>query len=181
MSGLYNVVFGYNRATMLLAPMLTDDDPREFFPRFRDCYTEDGDIVIYTRVGGANRTFDTEHPHAPLHGGDIDWGFGEDKMYAMPTFKRTYDDGFDATYGYYVFGVPDEWADDFKALLDGRPSEVSDGYVNRVAKCFGVDASDIRDVLAGLDSSEGYLGSAPDWGAFFEALRIDLQEGDFVD
>ena len=55
MSGLYNMVFGYNE---LAGPLLSAIQlaPGEV-PRFRDCFlTKDGtEIVVYTRTGGGNR------------------------------------------------------------------------------------------------------------------------------
>ena len=80
MGGLYNAIFGMNPATVLVAPMLTDEWPGSYFPRFRDCYVEDGNIVIYTRVGGGNR-FENH--------GDPDFDFGESKLYDLPTFIKT--------------------------------------------------------------------------------------------
>lgn len=52
MGGLYNVINGYNPACLLLAPMLTEENPQSFFPRFRDCFLDGERIVIFTRVGG---------------------------------------------------------------------------------------------------------------------------------
>ena len=162
MSGLYNAIFGMNPATVLVAPMLTDDRPESYFPRFRDCYVEDGNIVIYTRVGGGNR-FENH--------GDPDFNFGESKLYDLPTFIKTYDDEFDTTYGYYVFGVPDEWKADFERVMAGKFDELSDAYVGRIAKCFDADAGKLRETLATTKVDAKALGNAPDWQAFFDALR----------
>ena len=155
MSGLYNAIFGMNPATVLVAPMLTDERPESYFPRFRDCYVEDGNIVVYTRVGGGNR----------------DCGFGEDKLYELPTFIETHDDDFDSTYGYYVFGVPDEWKADFERVMAGKFDELSDAYVGRIAKCFDADAGKLRETLAAAKVDAKALGNAPDWQAFFDVLR----------
>lgn len=162
MSGLYNSIFGINSATILIAPMLTDENPKTYFPRFRDCYVEDGNIVIYTRVGGGNR-FENH--------GDPDWDFGESKLYKLPTFIRTYDDDFDCTYGYYVFGVPDEWKADFDHIMANEMSELSDAYVERVAKCFDSDATELRKTLEEHKVNPDALGDKPDWGKFFEKLK----------
>ena len=174
MGGLYNAIFGVNPATVLIAPMLTDERPESYFPRFRDCYVEDGNIVVYTRVGGGNRSYGTHPPYACNYDEgdwDADWDFGENKLYELPTFIRTYDDDFDSTYGYYVFGVPDEWRADFDRVMAGRLGELSDAYVGRIAKCFGADAAKLKESLttASVDCDE--LSSAPDWQAFFDALR----------
>lgn len=162
MSGLYNVLFGMNSATYLVAPMLTDEDPTSYFPRFRDCYVEDGHIVIYTRVGGDNR-FESH--------GNPDWDFGESKLYELPTFITTYDDGFDSTYGYYVFGVPDEWQDDFDRIMACDLGALSDAYVERIAGCFGIDACKLRETLDQMEIDSKSLEDAPSWDAFFDALK----------
>lgn len=137
MGGLYNALFGWNPACILLAPMLTDENPEEFFPRFRDCYLgDDGDtIVIFTRVGGDNRS----------DGPDDEYGYGEYKLYDMPTFIRTWDDDFDNTYGYYEFGVPEEWKEDFEHAKSGEFDKFSDRYVDRMQKCY--QKLDIREII----------------------------------
>lgn len=137
MSGLYNSLFGWNPACLWLAPMLADENPQNFFPRFRDCYLGDkGEtIVIFTRVGGGNRS----------NGPDDEWSYGEEKLYDMPTFIRTWDDGFDSTYGYYEFGVPEEWRDDFEHAKNGEFDKFSDRYVDRMQKCY--QKLDIREII----------------------------------
>ena len=113
---LYNMLNGVTPCTFLILPML-GKHPNEY-PRFRDCFIEEGQIVVFTRVGGNNRSC----------------GFGEAKLYSHPNFVRTYDDDFDNTYGYYVFSVPDEWKDDFNKLMNGeKPSE---RYIEQMCKIF---------------------------------------------
>ena len=113
---LYNMVNGFNPACVFLMPML--GRKQDEYPRFRDCFVSDDDerIVIYTRVGGANR----------------DNGYGEEKLYEDPNFVKTYDDEEDSTYGYYEFNVPEKWKNDFKLILDGEVEKVSDEYVSYV-------------------------------------------------
>ena len=144
MGGLYNEIFGWSPACLLLAPMLTDENPESFFPRFRDCYLGDGEdtIVIFTRVGGGNRTSDP----------DDEWSFGEHKLYDMPTFIRTWDDSFDNTYGYYEFGVPEEWAEDFEHVKRAELDQLSDAYIDRIQKCF--QKVDIRALLSDATAEE---------------------------
>lgn len=137
MGGLYNMLFGWNPACVFVAPMLTDENPQKFFPRFRDCFIGDNDdtIVIYTRVGGGNRS----------DGPDDEWGYGEHKLYDMPTFIRTWDDDYDSTYGYYEFGVPDEWREDFEHVKNGEFDKLSEAYVDRMQKCY--EKLDIKALL----------------------------------
>ena len=115
---LYNMIKGYNPACILIMPML--DKKQDEYPRFRDCFVEDGKIAIFTRVGGNNRNC----------------GFGEDELYKDPNFVTTYDDDFDNTYGTYLFNVPDKWKEDFDRIMNGKMDEVSDDYYNHVCEFY---------------------------------------------
>ena len=108
---LYNMVNGFNPACILIMPML--GRRQEEYPRFRDCFVEEGKTAIYTRVGGNNRGC----------------GYGEEELYKDPNFVTTYDDSFDSTYATYVFNVPEKWKKDFDAIIEDRLSDVSEEYV----------------------------------------------------
>lgn len=120
MSGLYNIINGYNIACVLILPML--GRKQEEYPRFRDCFVEDGMIAIYTRVGGDNRGC----------------GFGEEELYKDPNFIKTYDDISDDTYATYLFNVPEKWKPDFNKIMEGNSKEVSDDYYNYVKEFYPV-------------------------------------------
>ena len=110
---LYNLVNGMNVACVTIMPML--GRKMNEYPRFRDCFvTEEGNIAIYTRVGGGNRNC----------------GFGEEALYEDKNFLKTYDDDFDTTYATYEFKVPEEWKEDFDKIVAKKYGEVSDKYVN---------------------------------------------------
>lgn len=109
---LYNMIHGYNPACVLILPMLGRRS--EEYPRFRDCFAENNQILVYTRVGGGNRNS----------------GFNEDKLYEDENFVTTYDDEDDNTYGYYVFNVPDRWKSDYEYIMNNQMDKVSDEYVN---------------------------------------------------
>ena len=116
---LYNMMMGYNPACILFMPML--GRKQEEWPRFRDCFiTEEGNIAIYTRVGGGNR----------------ECGYGEEELYKDENFITTYDDEYDNTYGTYEFRVPKKWEADFKAIIGGRPNEVSKEYIQYLKDFF---------------------------------------------
>jgi hypothetical protein len=123
MSGLYNMLFGYNTACAFLLPMLTDEKPEKFFPRFRDCGlgSDRNSIVVFTRTGGGNREAYAEE---------------NAKIASLPTYRCDYDDDFDCTYAYFVYDVPKEWRNDFELLKDSRLDELSDAYLERIHKCF---------------------------------------------
>ena len=134
MGGLYNMMFGWNPACVLLAPMLTDENPQYFFPRFRDCYLSgDGEhIEIYTRVGGGNRE---------------EYANEIENLRSMPTYVSDEDDDFDCTYATFVFGVPDEWRGDFEYVKAQEFDKLSDAYVERMQTCY--TKLDIREMLDG--------------------------------
>ena len=112
---LYNMMMGFNPACVVIMPML--GRKQDEYPRFRDCFvTDEGNIAIYTRVGGGNR----------------DCGYGEDELYKDENFITTYDDEYDNTYGTYEFRVPEEWKADFDLIMDGKSSEVSKEYIDYV-------------------------------------------------
>jgi len=138
---LYNMVNGFNPACVMILPMLGRRNTE--YPRFRDCFvTEEGRIVIYTRVGGGNRNT----------------GYGEEELYKDPNFVKTYDDEYDSTYGNYEFNVPDKWKADFDHIMAGEMKEVSEEYVNLVKQFYPVlnDAGKI-DLIFGRakEESEG--------------------------
>lgn len=112
---LYNMLMGFNPACVAIMPML--GRKQDEYPRFRDCYvTDEGNIAIYTRVGGGNR----------------DCGHGEEELYKDENFITTYDDEYDNTYGTYEFGVPEKWKADFDKIINEKYSEVSKEYIDYV-------------------------------------------------
>lgn len=115
---LYNMMHGFNPSCVFLLPML-GRKPDEY-PRFRDCFLEDGKIAIYTRVGGNNRNC----------------GYGEEELYKDPNYLSTYDDDFDATYATYLFKVPEKWKPDFDLIVSEKLSEVSDEYYQLVCSFY---------------------------------------------
>ena len=114
---LYNAMFGFNPACVVIMPML--DRKQDEYPRFRDCFVKDGMIAIYTRVGGNNRGC----------------GYGEEELYKDPNFVTTYDDEFDSTYATYLFNVPEKWKDDFDKIMN-NDFHVSDEYYEHVKSFF---------------------------------------------
>ena len=115
---LYNMMNGFNPACVIILPML--GRKAEEYPRFRDCFIEDGNIAIYTRVGGGNRNC----------------GYGEEALYEDPNFITTYDDEYDTTYATYLFKVPDQWKSDFDKIIEGKLTEVSEEYYQHVLKFY---------------------------------------------
>ena len=95
---LYNLLFGENSLSpMLLAALGVTKDQ---IPRYRDCYYNDGEIVIYTRTGGGNRDY-YDSPNEENTTGP--WN---SDLRGLPGFKFDEDDDFDSTYAYFHFKCP---------------------------------------------------------------------------
>ncbi len=128
---LYNMLFGVNSvAPVLLATLgLSTED----VPRFRDCYVEGDNIVIYTRTGGGNRDYyeseESCRANYPEYfdGDDEPLGPWNEDLRSNPHFVEDEDDDFDCTYAYFRFSIPGDYSEDVRALASGsedhNPSE----------------------------------------------------------
>lgn len=117
---MYNQIFGFSPACILVMPML--GRKQNEWPRFRDCFIgKTGDtreIRIFTRVGTANQNC----------------GFGEEELYADPNYLRFEDHVEDSTYGTYIFKCPSQWEKDYDRINEGNLSELSPEYYEMQAK-----------------------------------------------
>lgn len=138
---LYNLINGFNISCVLVLPML--GKKADEYPRFRDCFVspDEKHILVLLRVGGPNRN----------------QGYGEESLYKMPTFIRTYDDEEDSTYGIYEFDVPERWKDDFCHISQGDLDKVSDEYVEFVKPFYPILSKDgvIDSLFQRGDDSDG--------------------------
>ena len=123
------MVNGFSPACIFIMPMLGRKETE--YPRFRNCFVEDGKIAIYTRVGGLNRNS----------------GYGEEKLYKDPNFIRSYDDDYDSTYGTYLFKVPKKWKSDFDKIMDGKFKETSNEYKKYIKEFWPRLATLLTDIL----------------------------------
>lgn len=88
--GFYHAIFGVNpNAPVILSALGLQ---LEDFGRFRDAFVTNGDIAVYTRLGGGNR-----HAYVNVFA----------KMQGHPNYIRDVDDAFDSTYCTFYFTVPD--------------------------------------------------------------------------
>lgn len=116
---LYNMINGVNPAIFFILPMLGEKHPNNY-PRFRDCFIDNNEIHVYTRVGGGNRNC----------------GFGEEELQQHPNYLRDFDDEEDSTYATYVFSIPDEFKNDFELITSGKIREISKKYKERLYKVY---------------------------------------------
>lgn len=113
------MINGVNPATFFILPMLGEKHP-DNYPRFRDCFVDNNEIHVYTRVGGGNRNCE----------------FGEEKLQQHPNYLRDFDDEYDSTYATYVFSIPDEFKNDFDLITSGKIKEISEVYKERLYKVY---------------------------------------------
>lgn len=116
---LYNMINGVNPATFFILPMLGEKHP-DNYPRFRNCFVDNNEIHVYTRVGGRNRNCE----------------FGEEELQHHPNYLRDFDDEYDSTYATYVFSIPDEFKNDFDLITSGKIKEISESYKERLYKVY---------------------------------------------
>jgi hypothetical protein len=121
---LYNMVNGVNPAAFYFLPMLGDKHP-DSYPRFRDCMITEDDgqnrITLLTRTGGGNR---------PDYESEIE------ELRNHPNFIRDHDADWDSTYAYFDFSVPEEFKGDFDIVMEGKLSEASKQYQERIRSVF---------------------------------------------
>ena len=94
---LYNMCVGNNPLFGLLARVLETAAPLPQVERFRDAYTTDTHIVIYTRLGGGNRK---------------DYVACHEALRRHPLFASDHDDDFDQTFCHHLFRIPDDFQED---------------------------------------------------------------------
>jgi len=154
---LYNLLFGVNEIAPLLLFILDIDQPDEKWQsgRFRDIHVnKDGTrIILYTRNGGGNRDhWDFSYSkykkgeNCPCPGCIISY-----KLPKHPNYIRDHDDGFDSTYAYVEFNVPDQFKDICKGLATGEePKNVHEKfskYIEEFKKGEAEVPEEIKNIL----------------------------------
>lgn len=123
---LYRIMHGVNPVTFFVLPLL-GKHPEEY-PRFRDSFIGDperddtaGKLILYTRTGGGNRE-----------------AYEEDNtlITEMDGFLFDYDDDFDCTFANWVFDIPEKWVDDISKWRNGKLSETSKEYQDKLIEVF---------------------------------------------
>lgn len=106
---LYNMLCGTNSQSDALLAML--GITRDNVPRFRDCYLENGKIVIYTRTGGGNREFyASEESCREANGPEFEpTGPFNSDLEKIPGYVGDEDDSFDSTFAHFRFEVPEKY------------------------------------------------------------------------
>ena len=84
-------------------------------PRFRDCFIQDGHIIIHTRTGGGNREY-----YGECNDENQDGPWNSD-LEAHEFYVDDEDDDFDSTYANFKFSFPPDYAEDLKAMEANTP------------------------------------------------------------
>lgn len=113
MSSLYNILHGENGLATAFLVML--NITKSQIPRYRDCYWDGNNIVIYTRTGGGNRDYyESEtscRENYPEYFGKEDSPSGpwNEDLRKLPEYVRDEDDSFDSTYASFYFRIPEQF------------------------------------------------------------------------
>lgn len=104
---MYNMLFGKNPDRNIILKMIGITE--EACGRFRDCYIEDENIIVFTRLGGGNRECycDTDEEHNSSDSGCYQHNI--EYLQANTNYVKDYDDGFDETYAYFVYNIPEQF------------------------------------------------------------------------
>ncbi len=138
MSNFYQAMHGINPATFFLLPLLGVHPDQ--IQRFRDCFHGDmlmektaGLIVVYTRTGGYYRTAE---------------GYEEGIQFlkGIGGYKFDFDQPSDTTYAFWCYEIPALFADDVAKVMEGRYSETSEEYKQKVLGIY----PKLRDKLSPL-------------------------------
>lgn len=110
---LYNSLFGENPESHVLLGMIGVN--KEYFDRYRDVeLIHDGTkIRVMTRLGGNNR-----------YGHQETW----DKIRRHGLYLGDYNDGFDETYAYIEYKIPEQFKETAKKMFKGEPISFAEKF-----------------------------------------------------
>lgn len=98
---LYNLLHGYNKLAYPILELirLTSSNPdltsQCLFPRFRDAYVKENEMVVLTRTGGGNR---------------VEYSELNNKITKHSLYIKDHDDEYDSTYALWYFRIPEEFS-----------------------------------------------------------------------
>ena len=150
----YNMINGYNPSVTLIFPML--DRKYQDFQRFRNCFAEDDQIIVYTRMGGDNGKCWEDRKKK-----FYDKSFLQDtcdcdacELWRMlrkhPTFRCSVQDSNDCTYCSFHFDVPEKWKADYDNILNCEFDKSSKDYLDQIEKIVGEDGKNAIQEAIGV-------------------------------
>lgn len=114
---LYNAVFGENPETDILLAALNVS--KQDIGRFRNIYVSNGEIALYTRLGGGNRNCYCDDPEENGHCDVFCFVENIELLQNHPQYLRDEDDDFDFTYATFYFAFPPRHAEWLQTLDRG--------------------------------------------------------------
>lgn len=149
---LYNQLFGENEdATAILGfAGLT----REMFPRYRDVFlaNEGRTIIVYTRIGGANRE---------AYEDEIKTIIGH------PQYKDNCDDEKDNTYAYFKFNIFEKYLDTAKKMFKEEPIPVFEMFENHIKKAEDPNSEEYKKDMMIAEQIMRAIEEQPNGGCIF--------------
>lgn len=100
--------------------------------RYRDIYIKDDKVVLYTRNGGGNRECYSEKETKDSEACPCQACVMKYVLPKHPNYLKDYDDGFDSTYAYIEFSIPDILLPHLDKLKEHQQdtSSVSEKFLN---------------------------------------------------
>lgn len=123
---MYNTINGVNIAAFLIFPLLgfgRADDSK--IPRFRDCFLNETNIEVLSRMGGGNRDCFCEDN--VMKEGECN-ACKADKIEESDACISRKDDADDRTYCIFNFKFPEKWEKDIELIKETKFKETSKEY-----------------------------------------------------
>ncbi len=131
------MLFKENTIAEILKSALKLDCPDGYSTgRYRDIYIKDDKVVLYTRNGGGNRDCYTETEYKDSARCACQACVMKYVLPTHPNYLRDYDDGFDSTYAYIEFSIPEDLLPHLDKLKELQPdnSSVSEKFLKLTGK-----------------------------------------------
>lgn len=126
---LYNTVLGENEFSGLLLSMLGFQSRSEI-PRYRDCWWNGKEIVVYTHVGGGNRNDYKEEIGA---------------LQNRKGYTSDEDDEYDFTFAAFYYTFPPEF-ETYKAAIKPETRTVRERWEEALKKISNKDPSTLKQI-----------------------------------
>jgi len=147
---MYNTLFGQNPLSeFILATLgLTKGD----IGRFRDCFITEGEVAIYTRLGGGNRECycDELCPEELAKGNHCCYQPYIEKLQAHSCYLKDENDDFDTTYATFYLSFPKEFRKILEALDSDEPFNSDKRWQGKLSEIEQSSAEELKTKYPGL-------------------------------
>ena len=142
---MYNMLFGENPFADYLLSFL--GITKNQIPRYRDCYIDKEQIVIYTRTGGGNREYydepNNENKEGPFNS----------QLREIRGFVSNEDDDFDSTYCYFRYNIPETAKEILRKVNElGGSDNASEKWLRMLKKLDSKkDDGEVKEVMKKME------------------------------